>query len=83
MTAHEILKDLRDRGMILPYCCMKPEHKGKPSNSELFRWLSDRAVIINGLRPLPNDEIPNNDGDGIKFTELVFFPQGDRKTTYF
>ena len=46
-----------------------------PSNSELFRWLRDGAIIINGQTPKPYEEIT------FPITELVFFPKGKRRTT--
>ena len=40
----------------------------RPSVSELKRWLEKGSVIINGVRPKPNDEIK------YPITELVLFP---------
>ncbi len=48
---------------------------GRPSNSELVRWLNDGAVVINGIKPKPNDFIE------YPIKELVFFPNGKRRTT--
>ena len=48
-----------------------------PTNSEIKRWLKNSAVVINGEKPKPNDEIV------FPINELVFFPKGKRKTTYF
>lgn len=68
MIALEYLK----RFPFLPHSV---EHGIKPSNSELYRWLKSGSVIINGGKPLPNDEIE------LPVQELVFFPSGKRKTT--
>lgn len=43
---------------------------GRPSNSELYRWLMKGSVIINGKKPKPKDEIE------FPIYELVFFPKG-------
>ena len=59
-------------------CCpgsQEGEMRGKPSNSELRRWLKNGAVIVNGQRPKPGDTIE------WPITELVFFPSGIQKTT--
>lgn len=45
------------------------------SNSERRRWLESRSVIINGVKPGPQDEIV------FPVNELVFFPKGERRTT--
>ncbi len=50
-------------------------HKGETSNSEIYRWLKDGAVVINGRKPKPVEYIE------LPVTELVFFPKGSRKTT--
>ena len=47
----------------------------EPSNSQLFRWLKDKAVIINSKTPLPLEEID------LPINELVFFPSSKRRTT--
>ena len=49
----------------------------EPSNSQLMRWLRDRAVIINGKTPSPFDEID------FPINELVFFPSSKRRTTIY
>ena len=46
-----------------------------PSNTELRTWLKEGAIIINGAKILPNDEIT------FPITELIFFPKGIRRTT--
>ncbi len=48
---------------------------GKVSNSEVRRWLKNKAVVINGKAPLPTDEIT------LPIVELIFFPNGGRRTT--
>lgn len=47
----------------------------KASNSERRRWLQNRSVIINGVKPDWRDEI------SFPVTELVFFPKSNRRTT--
>ncbi len=47
----------------------------KASNSEKRRWLQNKAVLINGERPGPDDWIV------FPIEELVFFPKGKRRTT--
>ena len=69
MTALEFIKSLPH----LPYSV---EHtQGRPSNSEIFRWLTKGSVVINGKTPQPKEEIE------FPITELVFFPKGIRKVT--
>jgi len=46
------------------------------SNSEVRRWLKNKAVQINGKRPGVCDEIV------FPIFEFVFFPKGKRKTTF-
>lgn len=49
------------------------ERPGQPaSTSEIRRWLQNRAVRINGLNPLPTDEVT------FPVTDLVFFPKSDK-----
>ena len=50
----------------------KPVHA---SNSEKRRWLQNRSIIINGVKPTWNDEIT------FPVTQLVFFPKSNRRTT--
>lgn len=45
------------------------------SNSERRRWLEHGAVLLNGTKPKPQDEI------SFPVTQLVFFPNGARRTT--
>lgn len=47
-----------------------------PSNGEIKRWFTQKAVIINGVRPSFNDEIE------FPIESLVFFPKSvQRRTT--
>ena len=70
MTAFEYLKSL-------PYLPDSKEGRkyGQPSNSEIRRWLMKKSVIINGIKPLPGDEV------NFPIRELIFFPEGKSKTT--
>ncbi len=45
-------------------------------SGEIKRWLQNSAVIINGSRPKPEDVVD------FPVTELIFFPNGQRRTTY-
>ena len=49
------------------------ERHGRASNRELRQWLNDGAVLINGAKPKPDDEV----GDSI--TKFVLFPKHDKK----
>lgn len=53
------------------------DHPVKASNSERKRWLQNKAVVINGIRPNWDDEIE------FPVTQLVFFPKSDKRTTMF
>ena len=75
VTAFEYLKSLPYLPVGLIRGKRQGLHYGRPSNSEIKRWLYSHSVIINGLTPLPNDEII------FPITELIFFPEGERKTT--
>lgn len=70
MTAHEYLKSLP----YLPYSVNGKENGGRPTNSDLRRWLENRSVIINDEKPGWKDEVkpPVN--------QLVFFPKGHKVT---
>jgi hypothetical protein len=46
------------------------------SNSEKRRWLQNRSVVINGVKPDWNDEIC------FPVTSMVFFPNSNRRTTF-
>ena len=48
---------------------------GRPSNSELRRWLEKSSVQINGERLLPGDEI------SYPIFELIFFPCAKTQVT--
>lgn len=70
MIAIEFLKQyhyLPVSATKVPFC--------HPSNSELRRWLKDKAVLINGVYPNAGDEI------AYPIKELIFFPKGKRRTT--
>ena len=56
---------LRVNGQIVLVC----------SKGERKRLLENKAVIINGVRPGPKDEI------SFPIRELIFFPNGKRKCT--
>lgn len=47
----------------------KPE---EPSNSEIRRWLQQNAVIINGKKPQPGDDIE------FPIYSLIFFPKSQK-----
>jgi hypothetical protein len=47
----------------------------KPSTSEMKRWLDQKAVLINGMRPSSKDVVQ------FPITQLVFFPKSGRRTT--
>lgn len=69
MTCWDFLKELNT-------CChfMSIERPGKASNSELKRWLQNKAVEINGLRPKFDDEVD------FPITQMVLFPKKNRTT---
>ena len=46
-----------------------------PSNSELRRWVDQKAVVINGKHVKSDDEVE------FPVNSMVFFPNGKRKTT--
>ena len=73
-SAYLFLLEIRDK-ISLPLS-IEGKHLGQPSNGEVKRWLENKAVKINGKFPLPNDNIYH------PIKELVFFPNGKRKTTY-
>jgi len=49
----------------------------KAGTTQRRRWLEQSAVLINGKRPKPNDEI------SFPVTEMVFFPKSQRKRCTF
>ena len=69
MTALEYLHGLpvlppsRERGKL-----------GRPSKGEIRRWLLNQAVVINGQRPRPFDEVG-------EVHELVFFPNSTNRVS--
>jgi hypothetical protein len=69
VTALELIKHIG----VVPMSVEKP--CTKPSNSEIRRWLDQKAVFINGLRPSASSEV------SFPIVELVFFPSGNRRTT--
>ena len=70
MTAFEYLKSLK----YLPGST-ENKHYGRPSNSEIRRWLLNGSVIIDGDKPKPDDIVY------LPIWELIFFPNSKRKTT--
>ena len=70
MTAYEYLMGL-PRNML-------PKDKSlgnvELSNSSIRRWLKNKSVIINGIKPDFNEEIKT------PVEQLVFFPKGKRVT---
>ena len=74
VNALEYLKSLP----FLPVALKRGEGKeiyGRPSNSELSRWLNMGTVRINGKTPKTLEEI------SYPIWELIFFPKGKRRTT--
>jgi len=53
---------------------MSRERKGKATNSELKRWLQNKAVQINGERPKFDDEVD------FPIASMVLFPKKNRVT---
>lgn len=45
------------------------------SRGEVRRWLQNKSVEINGVKPSPLDDIE------LPIKSLVFFPKGNRRTT--
>lgn len=48
----------------------------KPSNSELFRWLRNKSVMINNEYPKPKDEL------SFPIKNIVFF-KGEKRVTFY
>jgi hypothetical protein len=69
MTALEIILELG----VVPMSVERP--CSHPTNAEIRRWLDQKSVIINGMRPRAKEVVE------FPITELVFFPKGKRKTT--
>ena len=70
MTAHEFLNSIKHVPMQ-----MIGDRPVVASKTERGRWLEMGAVIINGKKPKPREEIQ------FPITELIFFPNGRRKCT--
>ena len=68
MIAFEYIKKL-------PRDFLPRTFRGAASNNEIWRWLEDRAIIINEQTPRPKDEIT------FPITRLVFFPNGKKRAT--
>jgi len=62
----EFLPVVRTRG--------KKSTFGRPSNSEIFRWLESGSIIINGVKLKPYDYID------YPIEQLIFFPKGQTVT---
>lgn len=71
MTALEFLISLRPS---IPMG-MNGNKPVQASNGQIRRWLQDKAVVINGLRPSPTDEVT------FPVTQVVFFPNSDERRT--
>lgn len=70
MTAFELIFHIG----VIPMSVEKP--CTIPSKSEIRRWLDQKSVIINGLKPSSKEEVE------FPITQLVFFPNSKtRKTT--
>jgi hypothetical protein len=69
MTGFDALK------LMETLCCgfNSKERHGNASNRELRQWLKDKAVLINGLKPGPDDEV------GQSITQFILFPKHDKK----
>lgn len=73
MTAHQLLKTLRDHNAIPQ--SRERSKLGLPSNAELFRWLRNGSVSINNIRiQIPNESI------SFPVEQLSFF-KGKNKVT--
>lgn len=69
MTAFEFVTSFK----YLPW---STERFGEATRSEVRRWFRKKSVLINGDRLSEKDEIQ------FPVHQLVFFPNGRRKTTY-
>lgn len=69
MTALQFILSLRP---ALPMSIERPCTQA--SNSEVRRWLQQRAVLVNGSPIAPDAELPD-------VRSLVFFPKAARRTT--
>ncbi len=70
-TALDFLISLKDAHLV-PW---SRERAGYPTNSELRRWLNDRAVVINGRKLGPFDPVER------PVNSLVFFPKSKGRVT--
>jgi hypothetical protein len=66
MTAWEFLIDLNE---VCSFQTREGKKVGRASNSELKRWLQNKAVIINGNATSWNDEL------SFPLTSVVLFPK--------
>ena len=74
MKALEFLKSQE----FLPAVLVRGKGKtlfGRPSNSELKRWLLNGSVLINGVKPKPQDIIE------YPIRQLIFFPDSKNRCT--
>ena len=69
MTHWDFLKELHS---VCHF--MSRERSGRASNSELKRWLQNKAVEINGERPAFDDAVH------FPITSMVLFPKTNRVT---
>jgi hypothetical protein len=74
MQALDALKYLRENRVYFPWR-NKSGLIAQPSNSDLFRWLNEGAVLINGAKPKAKDTIE------FPIRELVFFPNNAKTRT--
>jgi hypothetical protein len=76
MTALDVLKELRASGIVFfPWRKKDGGIIAQPSNSDLFRWLNEGAVELNGVCPKAKDEAT------FPVTSLVFFPKKPQSRT--
>lgn len=69
MTAFEAVLHIG----VIPMSVERPSTDS--SNAEIRRWLDQKAVIINGVRPTSKQEIE------FPIEQLIFFPKSNRRTT--
>lgn len=69
----EIEFERMESGSIWEFLCT--DFFPPASKSEKFRWLRDKAVIVNGIAFAPNDPVPD------LITSLVLFPKSSLKIT--
>lgn len=68
-TALEVI----ERIGVIPMSIERP--CTRPTKSEIRRWISQKAVLINGVTVDQNSVVE------YPITQLVFFPKGKRRTT--